>query len=293
MKFEEFYNKNYKKFMIIPLLILLSSLLIIGLNYQKYGSFFQRDVSLQGGSAISIINIQNIDRQVLEDYLRKEVNQDIFVRSGIDALTKAQRFEIEAGENVDENIVLEKIKAKGIELTKDNYSIKKTSAILGESTYKEIFMSMLIAFVFMAIVVFITYKSFIPSIAVVSCAFIDIIGTIAVVDLIGMKLSLGSMASILLLIGYSVDTDILMNTKVLKRKGEGTVNQKLLSSFKTGIFMTITSIIAVLIGYIFTNIEIFKQIFLIMIIGLTLDIFITYLQNASLLKWYAEKKHIE
>ena len=57
--------------------------------------------------------------------------------------------------------------------------------------------------------------------------------------------------------------------------------------------MTITSIIAVLIGYIFTNIEIFKQIFLIMIIGLTLDIFITYLQNASLLKWYAEKKHIE
>jgi len=286
MKFEEFYNKNYKKFMIIPLLILLSSLLIIGLNYQKYGSFFQRDVSLQGGSAISIINIQNIDRQELEDYLRKEVNQDIFVRSGIDALTKAQRFEIEAGENVDENIVLEKIKAKGIELTKDNYSIKKTSAILGESTYKEIFMSMLIAFVFMAIVVFITYKSFIPSIAVVSCAFIDIIGTIAVVDLIGMKLSLGSMASILLLIGYSVDTDILMNTKVLKRKGEGTVNQKLLSSFKTGIFMTITSIIAVLI-------EIFKQIFLIMIIGLTLDIFITYLQNASLLKWYAEKKHIE
>src|SRR3989344_4905270 len=257
MKFEEFYNKNYKKFMIIPLLILLSSLLIIGLNYQKYGSFFQRDVSLQGGSAISIINIQNIDRQELEDYLRKEVNQDIFVRSGIDALTKAQRFEIEAGENVDENIVLEKIKAKGIELTKDNYSIKKTSAILGESTYKEIFMSMLIAFVFMAIVVFITYKSFIPSIAVVSCAFIDIIGTIAVVDLIGMKLSLGSMASILLLIGYSVDTDILMNTKVLKRKGEGTVNQKLLSSFKTGIFMTITSIIAVLIGYIFTNIEIF------------------------------------
>ena len=293
MKFEEFYNKNYKKFMIIPLLILFSSLLIIGLNYQKYGSFFQRDVSLQGGSSISIINIQNIDRQELEDYLRKEVNPDIFVRSGIDALSKAQRLEIEAGENVNENLILEKIRAKGIELTKDNYSIKKTSAVLGESTYKEIFMSMLIAFAFMAIVVFITYRSVVPSIAVVSSAFTDIIGTIAIIDLIGIKLSLGSMASILLLIGYSVDTDILMNTKVLKRKGEGTVNQKLLSSFKTGIVMTLTSIAAVLIGYIFTNIEIFKQIFLIMIIGLVLDIFVTYLQNASLLKWYAEKKHIE
>ena len=46
-----------------------------------------------------------------------------------------------------------------------------------------------------------------------------------------------------MLIGYSVDSDILLTTRVLKRQGK--LNDKLAGAFHTGIIMTSTTIAAV------------------------------------------------
>lgn len=131
----------------------------------------------------------------------------------------------------------------------------------------------------------------IPSMAVIIAAFADITMTIAVVNLVGMELSAAGIVGILMLIGYSVDTDILLTSKVVRRK-EGTVNEKIVSAFKTGITMTLTSIIAIAVALviIYNFSETLRQIFTILLIGLAFDIFNTWTTNASLIKWYAEKK---
>ena len=46
-----------------------------------------------------------------------------------------------------------------------------------------------------------------------------------------------------MLIGYSVDSDILLTTRVLKRQGK--LNDELNGAFRTGIIMTSTTIAAV------------------------------------------------
>lgn len=94
-----------------------------------------------------------------------------------------------------------------------------------------------------------------------------------------------------MLIGYSVDTDILLTTRVLK-KGEGSVNKRIYSSFKTGMFMTITALIAVSPAlFVVTGLpESFRQIFFILFIGLLADIVNTWFTNASVIKWYAHKR---
>ena len=46
-----------------------------------------------------------------------------------------------------------------------------------------------------------------------------------------------------MLIGYSVDSDILLTTRVLKRQGK--LNDKLAGAFHTGIIMTSTTLAAV------------------------------------------------
>jgi len=109
-----------------------------------------------------------------------------------------------------------------------------------------------------------------------------------------MKISAAGIAAFLMLIGYSVDTDILLTSRALKSK-EGAVNTRIFRAFKTGIFMTLTALAAVLPAFfIVTGLpDSFRQIFLILAIGLCADILNTWLTNASIIKWYCEKKGIQ
>src|SRR3990167_918056 len=121
-------------------------------------------------------------------------------------------------------------------------------------------------------------KTSIPSIAVILAAFSDIVVTIAIVNLLGIKISTAGIAAFLMLIGYSVDTDILLSTRVLKRKS-GTVLDGVYSAVKPGLTMTFTTIVAVTVGLIFSKSEVLSQIMLIILIGLIVDLVNTWIQN--------------
>lgn len=131
--------------------------------------------------------------------------------------------------------------------------------------------------------------SSVPSLAVILAAFADIVMTLTVVDIIGIRLSSAGIIAFLMLIGYSVDTDILLTTRLLK-SSEGTVNHRIFGAFKTGMTMTLTAIAAVGVSFIavYTFSDTLRQIFGIILIGLVFDIFNTWISNASILKWYVE-----
>jgi preprotein translocase subunit SecF len=59
--------------------------------------------------------------------------------------------------------------------------------------------------------------------------------------------------------------------------------------------MTTTALVAVLpVFFIVTGLpDSFRQIFLILAIGLFMDIFNTWMTNASIIKWYCDKKGIK
>jgi len=67
----------------------------------------------------------------------------------------------------------------------------------------------------------------VPSSCVILAAVSDIISTIAVTNLLGLKMSTAGIAALLMLIGYSVDTDILLTTKVLKTTTAIAMNAKI------------------------------------------------------------------
>jgi len=141
----------------------------------------------------------------------------------------------------------------------------------------------------MGIVVFIYFKTFAPSMAVILAALSDIVVTLAVFNLTGIKLSTAGIAAFLMLIGYSVDTDILLSTRVLKRK-EGSVMDRVYNAMRTGLTMSATTLSAVLIALIFVQSEIVKQIMIILFIGLLVDLIMTWIQNVGILRLYLEKK---
>jgi len=151
--------------------------------------------------------------------------------------------------------------------------------------------AILIAFVFMAIVVFIIFRNLVPSVAVIISAFADILMTLVLANILGLKMSLGGIIAFLMLIGYSVDTDIMLTNRILKRT-EGSLNERTFGAFKTGLTMTLTSLFAFAIALILVNSfsNVLAQIFTILVIGLGFDILNTWITNVSIIKWYMERK---
>ncbi len=141
----------------------------------------------------------------------------------------------------------------------------------------------------MGIVVVITFRNPVPSAFVILASVSDVVSTLAVVSFMGVKLGTTGIAGFLMLIGYSVDTDILLTTRVLRRK-EGTVFQRTMDALPTGMLMSITSFAAVFVSYFLTESDAIKQIMLILSIGLIFDILYTWIQNAGILRWYLERK---
>jgi len=285
---ETFYKKHYKKFFIIPIIILVISIIFLFNFNSRTGDIINKDVSLKGGLTATVYK-ENINIQEIETFLNSKFN-DVLVRklsefgSGKDA-----GFIIEASD-IDEKELKSTLEEKIGKLSNEDFSIEQTGSSLGESFYKEMLKAILFAFIFMALVVFIAFRSFIPSLAVIFAAILDIIITLAIVDLIGIRISTAGIAAFLLLLGYSIDTDVLLTTRMLKRK-EGTLFERMINGVKTGLTMTITTIVALTVAFIFSNSLILKQMFLIILIGLFVDVISTYFMNAGILYWYCNKKN--
>lgn len=291
MNIKDFYMKHYLKLFAIPMLLLLAGAFVVYNTYKETGDIFLKDVSLQGGVAATVYTEQQFDD--LEGLLDKKLSvSDVTVRQLSEFGTDKQIGILIEATNVDDAQLMKAIsEITGLDLNDQNYSSEQTGAALGQSFYKQMIIAMLLAFLFMALVVFVTFRTLVPSLAVIFSAFTDIFMTIAVMDLFGLKLSTAGIAALLMLIGYSVDTDILLTTKALKRKEEGGLFERMFAGMKTGLTMTFTTIAAVTVGYFVSSSTVIKEMFLIIIIGLVFDIIATYLNNAGLLMLYMRNKH--
>jgi len=144
-----------------------------------------------------------------------------------------------------------------------------------------------IAFAGMSLLVFALFRTFVPSIAVVISAFSDMVIPLGVLSLFQIPLTLGTVAALLMLIGYSVDSDILLNNHVLRRSGG--FYESVYRAMETGVTMTLTSIAAMAVMTVLATlfeIGIMASIGLVLVIGLTADLINTYMMNLTLLRWY-------
>jgi len=280
----EWYDKNYKKLLIIPIFILILSIAVISYKYSTTGDFVEKDISLKGGITITIPS-KDIDVGNLKIYLLSEFpGSDISVRT-LTRLGEKTGITISASD-IESKELLNSLKTGFGEL---DYNVEEMGSSLGKSFFKEVFTAILFAFLFMAIVVFFYFRQPIPSLAIVLSAFSNMVVTLAIINLMGVKLSTAGVAAFLMLIGYSVDTNILLSTKVLKRKG-GEVIERIVNGMKTGLTMTLTTITAVVVAYIFSQSAALSQIMLILIIGLLMDVLNTWVQNAGILRLYLERR---
>jgi preprotein translocase subunit SecF len=285
------YEQQYKKLLIIPFALLLIAIILIGAKYASTGEFVNRDVSLKGGTTITIPTATEIDLANLESVLSSRFPESDIATKSISQFGSQVGIIVEA--DIDQEQTDAFVQEIGTALNRDlaarDYTIEIVGSSLGSAFFKQLVIALLISFLLMALVVFIYFKSFVPSIAVILAAFSDIVVTLAVVNFLEIKLSAAGIAAFLMLIGYSVDTDILLSTRVLKRR-EGSVMDRVYGAFSTGITMALTTMVAVTAALLVSQSEVIRQIMLILLIGLIVDLVNTWIQNVGILRLYLEKK---
>lgn len=286
---KDWYKKHYKKLLIISALAILISVIYLGVFISQNGDIIYKDVSLTGGTTITVFDktaeIEDIKEALSEKF------PDLIVRQISDFRTRQQQgFFVETSAEPDEiRGALEEF--LGYDLNSENSSTEFTGASLSSGFYQQLRTAIIIAFIFMALVVFLIFRTPIPSLAVIASAFADIVMTLAVINLLGISVSSAGIVAILMLIGYSVDTDIMLTSRILRRR-EGSLNERMMGALKTGLTMTLTSLAAVLVALlvIYNFSDVLRQMFVIISIGLVFDIFNTWVMNASILRWYALKR---
>ncbi|MBU0615014.1 MAG: protein translocase subunit SecF [Nanoarchaeota archaeon] len=291
---KKFYDQQYKKLLIIPFLMLVFAIIVIGVQTARTGDYIIKDVTLKGGVTLTVpieeVNLDELTEGIKQDFPEKDIlirylnlaedQKTIAITADIDGTNLEEFNSFKA--SVENNI--------GKELLEGGYTVEVIGSSLGSSFFKETIRAVLIAFLFMGIVVFLYFRTFVPSMAVILAAASDIIVTLAIVDLMGIRIGTAGIAAFLMLIGYSVDTDILLSTKLLKRK-EGSVYDRTLGALQTGLTMTLTTMAAALVALMLSQSDIISQIMTIILIGLAVDLINTWIQNVGILRLYLEKKH--
>ena len=128
LNIKNFYDKQYKRLLIIPSLMLLLAIIAIGFQIAETGDFINKDVSLKGGVTLTIPLEKEVNILELQDYLSSQFKgEDISVR----ALSRAgAQFGIlvEAGIDGTKQLEIDSLissisSSLQIKLAEDNYHI--------------------------------------------------------------------------------------------------------------------------------------------------------------------------
>ncbi len=275
-------NYNIEKYspqqlVVIPFVLLIISLVLLASTFAATGMPVKPGIDFSGGIAVTIITTDSREQlqATFAGYPLNDIgdmNNGKFLKFGTMDDPKYQSLS---------------------QLISQKYPDAKIDQIgesFGKSLQSQAALALIFSFIGMAIVVFLSFRTFIPSVAVVLSAFADMVMTAAMMNVVGIPLSLGTTAALLMLIGYSVDSDILLTNRVLKRQGK--LNDKLMGAFHTGIIMTSTTLAATVALFVvswFGSVQILMEISAVLLIGLIADIMNTWLTNVGILKWYVLK----
>lgn len=173
------------------------------------------------------------------------------------------------------------------------FSKREVGSALGQAFWQNAVSVVAIGLILIAIVIFFFFRELFPTFSILLAAIIDILTALAGMAVLGIPLSLVTLPALLMLIGYAVDTEILLSTHLFKQRDGGSNAERTWTSFKTGMTMTATTLgtlaVMTVISY-FSQITVIFEIAAVLLFGLLGDVLTSWLLNAPMLLWHAERK---
>ncbi|WP_248516420.1 protein translocase subunit SecF [Salinarchaeum laminariae] len=275
-----------RQLLAVPLVILALALLVVGANVFLIGAPAPLGIEFTGGTELTVDTTDDVstiesafDTEPTDIQTSQTQSDRYFVTFGPEAGDGDTSLQEQANEQLEPS-------QEGGDVVQ---GVNTFDATFAENTQQLALIGVVVAFLGMSVIAFALFRVFVPSIAIVISAFSDIMIPLALMGLVGYELSLGTVAALLMLIGYSVDSDILLNNHVLRRGTGGDFYDDVYRAMHTGVTMTVTSMAAMatmaIAAFIF-GIPLLLAIGTILFVGLAADLMNTYMLNVALLRWY-------
>ncbi len=248
------------------------------------GTMVPLGIEFSGGTEI-IAQVSSQDRGIFQSTIGRLSGESVAVRE----VTRGgeQWVSMETQTQLEQSQVRSALNTNNV--TVNGLSIRTVGAAVSSSFFTEAMRAVAVAFGIMAAIIFIAFRTVIPSLAAIAAVITDVVIIIALMYVFAIPLTFGSLAALLMIIGYSVDTDILMSARVLRRR-EGTLFDRFYDSMTTGLTFSLASLSAFIVLALISTSTILDQIAFVIIFGLIGDIPATWIQNMWILQRYAVQK---
>ncbi len=278
----EYYLRNYKKMVFIPLVFIIFFAGVIALHYYQHGSPVNPDISLAGGISLVLNTNHSMPVSVITSNLSAALKTEISVSILHPQFSNAiAGYTITAGKSVNSTQLSNAVsKLFGIKLTSKNSSVTFVSAALAQSAIYDSILLLGIAFLLVAMVSIFYFRNPVQAFSNVISIVSDIINVVGVIDILGLGFSTASIAGILMIMGYSADRNIILATNILKRE-EASMKYRLVHTIKTSLTMDAAALVTFIILFVGTTNPVIQSIAIILIIGVIFDDFAVWILNGS------------
>ncbi len=266
-----------KKMILYPLAVFIVALILVAVNFPPLG------IDLKGGVVVTAYGIsENPDE--LEKWLGGELGVGVHVEK-FTSVSGVSGIRVYAPSGVDPLKVISVLKTRYPDA---KYTHSEVQPTFGELAKRQGIKAVTFAFIAMAVVVFLFFRNPVSSLAIIFSALSDMVIAIALMGIFGIQLTTATIAALLMLIGYTVDSNILLTTKLTKRK-EDTIEEAYLSAVSTGFTMSTTTLGALLMLWLISTSPTIDNIAIVLIFGLLADFMNTWIFNAGVLRWYLSR----
>lgn len=285
-----------KKLLAIPVVLFIFSVSILLYNFYHTGNFFLLSIDLRGGTLITLQSSSPINTNLIQSTLGTRYGSVLV--SGL-TTTNGYGANIEVGANEDTTSILNTLGNAGVQT--GSVTIESVGPELGSLFLQQIFAlwpsgrvpfgAIPGALILMSIVIFILYRKFVSSFAIVFAVLANILTTLAVSSLLGIEISFAGFAGLLMLIAYTVDTNIVLTTKVLRTTPEE-FRKKYRLALTTGLTLIATITITMIAVVFLSASTLLINVAEVLVIGFLSDLPFTWIMNAGLLEMHVHRSRI-
>lgn len=249
--------KNRLIYISIPLIIIIIGLAFMFYNHSQDKGFFNYDIQFTGGTSIEI-NLEDASvtneqiAQIFKDIAEVENPQIQRIGEGNSVIIKTKSLDADVRSSLVENI------SSTYSIDKSNFSIEDVSATISSEMKKTSLISITIACIAILIYISLRFRDFKFGASSIIALLNDALIVIVFYGAFRIPLNNTFIASLLTILGYSINSSIVIFDRVRENKNKNRtlsnqelVNKSVKQTLKRSIFTSLTTFFTVLCLYIF------------------------------------------
>ena len=281
------YRWSTRRMLIPPLVLALFFLACILVR----GVPLSRD--FRGGTLIQVRGMENYPQLaevtgMVENLLGGKAEVKLTSYGGLHGLD-IETDNLDLPQEIRENLRLYLARELGV--SENQVTVYNMGSILTSLSKRQARNALAVAPILMALVIFLNFRSLKTSGSILASVWLNVFDALGCMSLVGVKLSIGSMAGLLMLLGYSDDTNNLLVTAVEKGVG-GTPRERAAAAMKTGLVVNGTTFFTLLLVNLLTTSTLVDELTFPLLAGMVFDVVNTWFLNASLTLGKRERREI-